>query len=89
MGGSIDPCPCCGYWTGCRTCPICFWSQAGDGVDLGPMHDDPNQGLSLAHARLNYAIYGACHPRYRDVVRVPHDSERGASFEGGSWDGSA
>jgi hypothetical protein len=36
----------------------------------------PNGALSLSDARLNFAIYGASHPRYQDVVRAPRSDER-------------
>jgi hypothetical protein len=31
--------------------------------------------LSLAEAQLNFAIYGASHPRYREFVRAPRGDE--------------
>lgn len=31
--------------------------------------------MSLSLARLNFAIYGACHPRYQDLVRSPRPEE--------------
>ncbi|MBB4957378.1 hypothetical protein FHR38_001111 [Micromonospora polyrhachis] len=39
------------------------------------MRDGPNGDLTLSHARLNFAIYGACHPRYQDTVRPPRPDE--------------
>lgn len=36
----------------------------------------PNGDLSLSHARLNFAIYGASHPRYQDMVRAPRVEEQ-------------
>jgi hypothetical protein len=35
----------------------------------------PNGDLTLRDARLNFAIYGACHPRYGELVRPPHPDE--------------
>jgi hypothetical protein len=35
----------------------------------------PNGELTLREARLNFAIYGACHPRYEDLVRPPRADE--------------
>ncbi|GAB3832052.1 hypothetical protein GCM10027610_023570 [Dactylosporangium cerinum] len=45
------------------------------------MHDDVGAGsrngdLSLADARLNFSIYGASTPRYKDLVRAPRADER-------------
>lgn len=35
----------------------------------------PNGEVSLSDARLNFAIYGASHRRYVDVVRPPRRDE--------------
>jgi hypothetical protein len=35
-----------------------------------------NGDLSLVEARLNFSIYGASSPRYRDLVRPPRLDER-------------
>jgi hypothetical protein len=40
------------------------------------VRDGPNGDLSLSEARLNFAIYGACHRRYQELVRSPRDDER-------------
>lgn len=72
-----ERCRCCGYRTGCLTCPICFWTEDGrpeSAADLGS--SGPNGDLSLSEARLNFAIYGASHRRYRDLVRPPREDER-------------
>lgn len=37
--------------------------------------DSPNGNLSLNEARLNFAIYGASHRRYLQVVRPPRGDE--------------
>jgi hypothetical protein len=74
----INRCPCCGYRTGCNTCPVCFWTDDGrteQEVDAA-RDDSPNGDLTLRDARLNYAIYGACHPRYGDLVRPPRPDEQ-------------
>ena len=34
-----------------------------------------NGDLSLTEARLNFTIYGASTPRYRDLVRPPRSDE--------------
>lgn len=40
------------------------------------MPDGPNGELSLSHARLNFAIYGASHPRYQEMVRAARPDEQ-------------
>ncbi|MEO3777379.1 CPCC family cysteine-rich protein [Micromonospora sp. B11E3] len=70
-------CPCCLYLTGGGTCPVCFWTDDGQGdADADVVRGGPNGDLSLSHARLNFAIYGASHPRYQDMVRPPRPEER-------------
>jgi hypothetical protein len=55
------------------TCPVCFWTNDGaEGVAPGVAR---NGELSLPDARLNFAIYGASHPRYAQVVRPPRADE--------------
>ena len=74
----LPRCPCCGYRTGCTTCPVCFWTDDGRGdAEVDEIHPDgPNGELTLGSARLNFAIYGASHPRYADDVRPPHPTEQ-------------
>ncbi|MEJ3746307.1 CPCC family cysteine-rich protein [Actinomycetes bacterium KLBMP 9797] len=74
----VNQCPCCKYRTGCVTCPVCFWTDPGQAdptafVAVG----GPNGDLSLNEARLNFALYGASHPKYREVVRKPRPDEMG------------
>jgi hypothetical protein len=74
---SIEKCPCCFNRTGCRTCPVCFWTDDGQGdADADVVRGGPNGELSLSEARLNFALYGASHQRYRDVVRAARADER-------------
>jgi hypothetical protein len=75
-GSPVNQCPCCGYRTGCTTCPVCFWTDDGqrDG-DTEAITGGPNGEVSLRDARLNFVLYGASHPRYRDVVRAPRTDE--------------
>jgi hypothetical protein len=74
---NIDMCPCCGSRTGCGTCPVCFWTDDGRrDPDAESFADGPNGDLTLSHARLNFAIYGASHPRYQEMVRPPRPDER-------------
>jgi hypothetical protein len=73
----LRPCPCCGYRTGCRTCPVCYWTNLDTGdrpVDAFDL--DPNAELTLSEARLNFAVYGASHRRYADLVRPPRAEEQ-------------
>jgi hypothetical protein len=39
------------------------------------VYDSPNGDLTLAEARLNFAIYGASHRRYQELVRPPRADE--------------
>jgi hypothetical protein len=72
----LPKCPCCGYRTGCITCPVCYWTDDGQNdSDAEIVRGGPNGGLSLSHARLNFAIYGASHPRYKSLVRQPRPDE--------------
>ncbi len=74
---TIKQCPCCYYRTGCTTCPVCFWTDDGqDDSDADVVRGTSNGDLSLTDARLNFAIYGASHRRYSDVVRAPRPDER-------------
>ncbi|MFG2059469.1 CPCC family cysteine-rich protein [Micromonospora sp. NPDC048930] len=73
---SVSRCPCCGYRTGCATCPVCFWTDDGQSdADGGTVAGGPNGEVSLSDAQLNFAIYGASHRRYVDVVRPPRSDE--------------
>jgi hypothetical protein len=69
-------CACCGFRTGCSTCPICYWTDDGQ-TDLpsGTAANNLNTDLSLADARLNFSIYGASAPRYQNLVRAPRHDE--------------
>ena len=76
---SVDAevCPCCRYRTGYGTCPVCFWTRGGqEDPEVSVIRDGPNGDLTLADAQLNFAIYGASHPRYRDMVRLPRPDEQ-------------
>nr|WP_230415832.1 CPCC family cysteine-rich protein [Micromonospora tarapacensis] len=69
-------CPCCAFRTGGGTCPVCFWTDDGQtDADADAVRGGPNGDLSLSHARLNFAVYGACHPRYQELVRAPRPEE--------------
>jgi hypothetical protein len=55
---------------------VCFWSDdSRSDSDNILVPGDPNGGLSLREARLNFTIYGASHRRYADVVRPPRADE--------------
>jgi hypothetical protein len=72
-----EVCPCCKFRTGYGTCPVCFWTNDGQGdPDADVVRGGPNGDLSLSHARLNFAIYEASHPRYQEMVRGPRADER-------------
>jgi hypothetical protein len=74
---TIKPCPCCYYRTGCTTCPVCFWTDDGQSdSDADQVRGTANGELSLTEARLNFAIYGASHRRYSEVVRAARADER-------------
>ncbi|MEV4513404.1 CPCC family cysteine-rich protein [Dactylosporangium sp. NPDC049525] len=78
MGQPTWPrCACCGFRTGCNTCPICYWTDDGRSeAHAEAVAGSRNGDLSLADARLNYSIYGASTPRYQHLVRPPRDDER-------------
>jgi len=74
---TLPRCACCGYRTGCTTCPICYWTDDGrSDMDMAAATNGLNGDLSLADARLNFSIYGASASRYRDLVRPPRSDER-------------
>ena len=74
---TIPRCPCCGYRTGCATCPVCYWTHDGaSGRHSGVAFDGLNGQRTLDEARLNYSIYGASARHYRDVVRPPRPDEQ-------------
>ena len=78
MGQQTLPrCACCGYRTGCTTCPICYWTDDGQNdLPSSTAAGNLNTDLSLADARLNFSIYGASAPRYQNLVRPPRHDER-------------
>jgi hypothetical protein len=74
---TIKQCPCCYYRTGCTTCPVCFWTDDGQNdADADEVRGTANGESSLSEARLTYAIYGASHRRYTEVVRAARTDER-------------
>lgn len=72
---SVDRCPCCDHRTGCITCPVCFWTDDGQRDPDADTAAGSNGETSLSDARLNFAIYGASHRRYVEVVRLPRSDE--------------
>ncbi|MFD6564807.1 CPCC family cysteine-rich protein [Micromonospora profundi] len=79
VGEHVVPvgCPCCASRTGGGTCPVCFWTDDGQtDADADAVRGGANGDLSLTYARLNYAVYGASHPRYQDMVRPARPDER-------------
>ena len=79
MGSTAnDRCPCCGYRTGCLTCPVCFWTDDGRSADdlrTALVPGGPNGDLTIADARLNFAVYGASYRKYAELVRRPRADE--------------
>jgi hypothetical protein len=74
---TVKQCPCCYYRTGCTTCPVCFWTDDGQNdTDADIVRGTSNGELSLTEARLTFAIYGASHRRYTEVVRAARSDER-------------
>ncbi|NJC73670.1 hypothetical protein HC031_28685 [Planosporangium thailandense] len=72
----LNGCPCCGYRTGCTTCPVCVLNRCGHrDTDTGAVTGRPNGEVSLRDARRNFSIYRASHRRYRDVVRPSRSDE--------------
>jgi hypothetical protein len=57
---TLHRCVCCGYRTGCTTCPICYWTDdRRNDLPSSNAASNLNTDLSLADARLNFSIYGA------------------------------
>jgi len=75
-------CPCCRFLTlsergGYEICKVCFWEDDGQGDhDADEVRGGPNSDLSLAQARLNFAVFGACEERFTSNVRPPLESEK-------------
>lgn len=68
-------CPVCGCLTveaEWDICPVCFWENEN-------LEDDEisvaNHGLTLAKARENYTLYGACEEQMKSKVRPPFEKE--------------
>lgn len=56
----LPKCACCGYRTGCITCPVCYWIDDGPNDKNAEMvRIGPNGDLSLSHARLRPRPVGA------------------------------
>jgi hypothetical protein len=56
---------------------VCFWEDDGqDDHDAERIRGGPNQRLSLAQARLNFAAFGACDERCRQFARPPKAQEQ-------------
>ncbi|MFC6222181.1 CPCC family cysteine-rich protein [Hymenobacter artigasi] len=75
------PCPCCGFYTlavppdgSFDICPVCFWED--DYVQLNdPTYTGGANKLSLEHSRIQFAQYGACEHRFKQLVRPPLPDE--------------
>lgn len=75
------PCPCCGYLMFSSPpgsddiCKICFWQD--DVVLLrDPLFAGGPSPICLVEAQRNYALLGACEPRFASNVRPPGPSDR-------------
>ncbi|WP_442914238.1 CPCC family cysteine-rich protein [Kribbella sp. NBC_01245] len=81
LGDGPYSCPCCGYLTlaergGYEICSVCFWEDDGqDTHDADVVRGGPNGKLSLAHARNNFARFGASSERRVANVRPARDEE--------------
>jgi Uma2 family endonuclease len=79
--GVMYRCPCCRHKTladrgGHTICSVCFWHDDGqDDHDADEIRAGPNYGLSLTHARRNFAEYGAVARRVLRFVRPPTEAE--------------
>lgn len=75
-------CPCCHFLTlhergHFEICAVCFWEDDGqDDHDADEVRGGPNGELSLAQARINFSVCGACDPAHLKQVRPPTDAER-------------
>lgn len=68
-------CPVCGYLTieeKWDICPVCFWEYEGDNETE---ESGANHGLTIAKARENFALLGACDADMLKNVRPPFESE--------------
>jgi Cysteine-rich CPCC len=74
------PCPCCGHLVfdessgSYNICPICFWED--DGLQLAyPMMEGGANSNSLIQCQRDYAVVGACEPRFVGKVRSAEPGE--------------
>lgn len=80
-GDGPYPCPCCGYSTldsrgDDEICQVCYWHDDGqDEHDVEVVRGGPNYELSLARARANFQVFGACAERVAPFVRPPRPEE--------------
>lgn len=68
-------CPVCGCLTieaEWDVCPVCFWENENL---LENEISGANHGLTLAKARENYTLYGACEEQMKSKVRPPLENE--------------
>jgi len=81
MDRSKVPCPCCGFLTlgkgnAFEICPVCFWEDDGQhDFDADEIRGGPNRSLSLAAARQNFRVSGACDESFKALVRPPNFDE--------------
>lgn len=68
-------CPVCGCLTieaEWDVCPVCFWEN--ENLSENEV-SGANHGLTLAKARENYTLYGACEEQMKSKVRPPLENE--------------
>ena len=79
-------CPCCGYRTLTargrhETCPVCGWVDDGqDDHAADEVRSTVNGPMSLAKARLNVAMFGACERRRLPEIRAARPEEGPQQF---------
>ncbi len=72
-----EKCSCCGSRTVSGKfdiCPVCFW-ECDPTAERDPDSEGGANSVSLAEARENYRLYGACEERFAGLVRKPTAEE--------------
>ena len=74
MSKAIFRCLVCNYKTlskrgGFEICPVCYWEDEGDIIDIDKPTYGPNGDLSLVDARNNFKQFGTIKKAFIDKVR--------------------